>query len=122
MIMKDTELKEYNIYSGLGGSFGGAEYYSTILARSLDEALSYAYECARADYDMYEGNKGIKSWFDIAFEMGFNPDEGDLSDEEQEEVSDAYNEEVESWIEYDAIPTSEDNIPEEDIVREHDLR
>lgn len=115
------EKKEYNIYAGLGGSFGGAQYYSTILAKDIDEAYKYAYECARSEYETYEGNRGIKSWYDIAFDLGFNPDEADMTEEEEEEVSEVYNEEVEEWICYRAILTSEDTIKEEDLVREHNL-
>lgn len=117
--MKET--KEYNIYAGLGGSFGGEHYYSTILVSDQDEADNYAYECARAEYEAYEGNKGIQSWFDIAYELGFNPDEQDMTEEEEEYVSEVYNNNVEDWICYKAIPTSEDNIKEEDLIREHDL-
>ena len=115
------EKKEYNIYAGLGGGFGGAQYYSTILAKDIDEAANYAYECARSEYETYEGNRGIRSWIDIAFDLGFNPDVADMTEEEEEEVSEIYNEEVEEWIDYYAIPTSEDTIKEEDLIREHDL-
>lgn len=113
--------KEFNIYAGLGGGFGGAEYCSTILAEDIDEASNYAYECARSEYELYEGNKGIKSWDDVAFDLGFNPDTTDMTEEEEEEVSETYNEEVEGWICYYAVLTSEDDIPEEDLIREHNL-
>ena len=113
--------KEFNIYAGLGGGFGGAEYCSTILAEDINEATNYAYECAREEYEMYEGNRRIKSWSDVAFDLGFNPDETDMTVEEEEEVSQTYNEEVEDWICYYAVLTSEDNIPEENLIREHNL-
>ena len=113
--------KEFNIYAGLGGGFGGAEYCSTILAEDIDEASNYAYECARNEYELYEGNKGIKSWDDVALDLGFDPEERDMTAEEEEKVSEVYNEEVENWIEYQAILTSEDDIPEEDLIREHYL-
>lgn len=119
--MEDKELKEYNIYAGLGGGFGGASYHSTILAKDEHEANDYAYECARDEYEMYEGNRGIKSWYDIALELGFDSDVADMSEEEEEEVSEAYNEEVEDWIQYYVVLTSEDDIPEESLIREHDL-
>lgn len=111
--------KEFNIYAGLGGGFGGAEYCSTILAEDIDEASNYAYECARNKYELYEGNKGIKSWDDVAFDLGFNLE--DMTEEEEEEVFEVYNEEVEGWICYYAVLTSEDDIPEEDLIREHNL-
>lgn len=113
--------KEFNIYAGLGGGFGEAQYYSTILAENEEEATNYAYNCARSEYELYEGNKGIKSWADVALELGFDPDVENMSEEDEDEVSEAYNEEVEDWIQYYVVLTSEDNIPEEDLVREHYL-
>lgn len=119
--MEKKDLKEYNIYAGLGGSFGGANYHSTILAEDIDEATDYAYQCAREEYEMYEGNRGIESWDDVAYGLGYNP-EDDLLEEEEEEISEAYNEVVEEWIEYKAVLTSEDNIPEDELIREHNLQ
>ena len=34
---------DYNIYAGLGGSFGGAQYVGTIRNATAEEALEYAY-------------------------------------------------------------------------------
>ena len=115
------EMQEFNVYAGLGGSFGGANYHSTILAKNINEATNYAYECARDEYEMYEGERGIKSWYDVALEMGFDSDVADMSEAEEEEVSEVYNNEVEDWICYYAVLTSEDDIPEEKLIREHNL-
>lgn len=111
---------EYNIYAGLGGGFGGAKYHSTILAESMDEASSYAYECARNEYEMYEGMHGLMDWYEVCIELGYDPDL--LTKKEEENVAHAYNEEIENWIEYYVILTSEDEETlEEDLVREHDI-
>ena len=36
-------------------------------------------------------------------------------------VNEEYEDERETWISYYAIPTKEDDIPEDELVREHDL-
>lgn len=115
----NEELREYNIYAGLGGSFGGASYYSTILAESEDEACDYAYELAVNTYHDYEGEHGVPSWQECAKELDYNPE--NLSEEEEDEVDEVYSDSIESWIAYKVVLTSEDNIPEDELVREHDL-
>lgn len=102
----------FNIYAGLGGSFGGAVYRETIELNDLNDAEIYAYNLARDEYERYEGLHGIKSWGDIADEMGFDPDDNELSQERkeeiEEEISDYYMEEVEQWIEYYVVPVEEE--------------
>ena len=61
---------EFNIYVGLEGGFGGSRYYSTILADNKEEALEYAYQLAREEYEMYEGSHGLMTWEDCAEELG----------------------------------------------------
>ena len=102
----------FNIYAGLGGSFGGAVYRETMEFNDLNDAETYAYNLARDEYEQYEGLYGIKSWGDIAEEMGFDPDDDELSQERkeemEEEISDYYMEEVEQWIEYYVVPVEEE--------------
>lgn len=100
---------KYNIYAGLGGSFGGAQYHCTGDFNDEDEATQYAFELAVEEYESYEGHYGIKSWYDIAEEVELNPDDPD----NEEEIDDLYNEERESWIEYYAILFEEDDLDEE---------
>ena len=96
----------FDIYAGLGGSFGGAEYRETMEFNDLHDTEIYAYNLARDEYEQYEGLHGIKSWGDIADEMGFDP-ENELSQEMEEEISDYYMEEVEQWIDYYVVPVEE---------------
>lgn len=111
---------EYNIYAGLGGGFGGERYHSTILAENLEEAEDYAYSRAREEYEMYEGNHGLKDWYDCAEELGFDPD--NITEEQEKEVNVLYEESISDWVSFYAILTSEDtDVDEEDLVREHDL-
>lgn len=88
---------KYNIYAGLGGGFGGAQYEYTIDCKSEEEADNLAYEAAVSVYDSYEGSHGILSYDDCR----------DVSDSD-EEAEDMYQEEIENWIEYYAVPTDED--------------
>lgn len=113
------ELKEYNIYEGLGGGFGGASYHSTILAKSQQEAEEYAYALACETFESYEGERGLRSWAECAMDLDISLDTEDP--DEMEVVDEEYNSERETWIDYYAIPTEEDDIPEDELVREHDL-
>ena len=99
-------MDKYNIYAGLGGSFGGANYKFTI------EATDIAYQAAVEEYEEYEGFYGLKTWIDCAEELGV-----DIEEEDSEDVNDLYNSEIESWIHYYAILTSEDkNISKDELV------
>lgn len=113
------ELKEYNIYEGLGGGFGGASYHSTILAENQQEADEYAYALACETFESYEGEQGIRSWTECAMDLDISLDTEDP--DEMEAVDEEYNGERETWIDYYAIPTEEDDIPDDKLVREHDL-
>ena len=105
-------MDKYNIYAGLGGSFGGANYKFTIEAKSKEEAEDIAYQEAVEEYEEYEGYHGLKTWAECAEELGVDVENEDLDD-----VNDLYNEEIESWIEYYAILTSEDeNISKDELV------
>ena len=88
---------KYNIYAGLGGGFGGAQYEYTIDCESKEEAENLAYESAINIYESYEGSHGILDIRDCI----------EVSDSE-EEAEEMYQEEIESWIEYYAVPTDED--------------
>lgn len=109
----------FNIYAGLGGSFGGAVYRETMEFNTLDEAEDYAYQLARDEYESYEGLHGLKSWGDIADEMNFDP-EDEMSQDMEEEISDYYIEEVEQWIEYYVVPVKEETNFETQCLQEND--
>lgn len=96
----------YNIYVGLSGGFGGAEYKGTAEFDSEEEAMQEAYELAVAEYQEYEGRHGILAWDDVADENGLNPDE------DMDAIDDLYQEEVEYWIDYYVIATENDDIEE----------
>lgn len=89
-------MKKFNIYAGLGGGFGGAEFIETIEAKDKQEAEDYARQCAVESYESYEGCHGILNRDDV-FEDLLESFEEDPS---EEDVELHYMEEVESWITY----------------------
>ena len=97
--------KDYNIYAGLGGSFGGYSYIGTLQNASEDEAYQYAFEEACNIYDSYAGYNGIRSIDDIMDEEGVD----------ENEAVETYIEERESWLDYYAVPIEEDTELEEEI-------
>ena len=55
-------MTQYNIYAGLGGSFGGATYQYTSEFEDIDEAIDAAYTEAVEIYDSYEGLHGLLTY------------------------------------------------------------
>lgn len=100
----------YNIYAGMSGSFGGAEYQCTEEFPSLEIAERYAYDAACDEYESYAGLHGIRSIEEIAEEYceenGVTEEE--LSDFDQENIFEIFCEEREGWLVYHAILASED--------------
>lgn len=98
---------KYNLYAGLGGGFGGANLvFKGAEYNDIEEATEAAYEYAVEEYQSYEGYHGLTSYNDIKE----NPEEYGLDENpEAEDVDEVYTEEVENWIEYYAIPTTEDD-------------
>ena len=109
----------YNLYTGLGGGFGGSSYNTTEDYDTYDQAVEAAYDLAFEEYQSYEGLHGIRSENEIKEEyMEENGifDESDLGQEDWDFIADAYREEVEGWICYHAVLASED--PEQDMSEE----
>ena len=98
---------KYDLYAGLGGRFGGANLiFKGVEYDNKEEATKAAYEYAVEEYQSYEGYHGLTSYNDIKE----NPEDYGLDeDPEAEDIDEVYIEEVESWIEYYAIPTAEDD-------------
>lgn len=87
---------KFEIYAGLGGGFGGANYVETIEANTREEAEEYARQCAIDDYESYEGSHGILSRDDVFEDLIESFGEEPL----EEDVDLRYMEEVEGWIMY----------------------
>ena len=94
-------MKQFNIYAGLSGGFGGASYRGTGEFKSLADAEEEAYMLAIEEYEMHEGNHGIMSWHDIAEENNLDT----LDDSEEIDELPALLDEVYTRItENDSIP------------------
>ena len=95
----------------MGGSFGGAQYQGTYEYADIDEATADAYRMAEEEYQSYEGYHGIMSPEDVEEDLrdsGFI--EEDLTDSEVADMIDYhYREEIESWINYYALPAAGPN-------------
>jgi hypothetical protein len=94
----------YNLYAGMSGGFGGANFERQEEFESQEEAYNAAYEAAVEDYQSYEGYYGILSQNEIQKEhleeYGEEP-----SDEELQEL---YADAIEGWIEYWAVEADND--------------
>lgn len=90
-------MKQYKIYAGLGGGFGGAQHLETAQFANESDANDYAYQLALQEYQSYEGMHGLYEFADI-YE---NPTDFGLDEDcTEDEAHEAYLQEVESWIEY----------------------
>ena len=87
----------FEIYAGLSGGFGGANYIKTEEYNSFEEAEEDARNLAKEDNQSYEGCHGITSEEDIWDNLA---DYGLDENATDEEVKVVYNEEIESWIDY----------------------
>lgn len=95
---------KFQIYSGLGGSFGGAEFQGVFEFETFDEATNYAFDLALEEYSLYEGCHGILSWEDCRNDLIDSFPDAEWDDED---VDLRYQEELESWIDYYVIPAEE---------------
>lgn len=107
---------KYNIYAGLGGSFGGAKYQFTADFEDYDDAEDAAYQEAMEIYEEYEGLHGLQTWNDVCRKYYSDKDWTSLTEEEIDDIDDIYVEVIEGWIEYYVKPTNEDEISNDDLV------
>ena len=89
------------IRGALGGGFGGVENADWIAteAENEEQAMRWAEEEARQEYESYEGSNGL---FDHEEYMEENPESTDAdADAEREQ-------DIDSWIDFDAKEFEED--------------
>ena len=84
---------------GLSGGFGGADNYEVIEANDLEDATIQAWHSACENYENYVGMYGLRTLEEIQEEE---------SCEDDEEVEEIFNEERETWLDYDAKPFSKE--------------
>lgn len=114
-------LKEYNIYAGLGGGFGGAKYQYTSVYESEEEALEEAHQLAVEEYGSYEGMHGLLTYDEAETEARNLYPDGDEEDIENC-ISHLFDEDVDNWIKYYVVLTEEDTeTDEDDLVRDYTI-
>lgn len=120
------KLREYNIYAGLGGSFGGGRYLYTSVYPSEEEATEDAYQNALQEYESYSGVYQGLATFEEAMdevleENGLEdiPSDIDAAMELSNIANEVYLGYAEDWISYNAVLTEEDDIDEEDLIRDY---
>ena len=105
-------MKKFKIYYGLGGGFGGAKFSHIEECRDKYEAEEIACELAWEEYESYSGCHGLTSEDEIRENL---EDYGLDETATEQDIHEAYQEEVESWISYhveewDGRPVDEDGI------------
>jgi hypothetical protein len=92
-------MATFLIRYALGGGFGGceSEEWEEIEAKDLDAAEREAYERACELYESYAGMHGLRDEEQIM-------EEDEVSAEEAQEI---YNDERESWLDFEAKPAEE---------------
>ena len=91
---------KFAIKAALGGGFGGIEMADAEIQEfpSYQKAVDYAYEKACEEYDQYDGLHGLRSVEQIM-------EEDDIED--YDEAYQQWEEERESWLDYEAIEIKE---------------
>lgn len=103
-------MAKYNLYAGLGGGFGGYQYHCTEDYDSREDAEKAARELAIEEYQSYEGMHGILSEGDIREQYCEENEltEDELTQEDEDEISGMYQEEIEGWLSYLVTTVEED--------------
>lgn len=114
-----NNAKEYNIYAGLGGGFGGAKYQYTGLYDSPEKAEEDAYTAAYEEYESYSGYHGLLT-YEEALETARNEHPDKSEEELQDYIDELFTDDKENWMEYYAVLTSEDtDTSEDDLIRDY---
>lgn len=88
---------------------GCGDNEEVIEAKDLKAAEHYAYDCAVNDYESYEGLHGVMDIDDVCAEYN-------IEDRNSSEAWDAYIEERENNINYEAIEFDSDNEEHRDLL------
>lgn len=92
-------MAKFEIFAGLGGSFGGAQSHGIYEYETKEEAVKDAYQLAVEEYESYGGCHGLMDWDMCKEDLIEFFGEG-ITDED---VSMHYQEEMESWLSYYAV-------------------
>lgn len=90
-------MTKFQIRYGLGGSFGELCEWEIIDAKNLDEAMDEAYQKSIEVYESYEGLYGLPTIDEVMESEGVN----------RQQALEIYEEERESWLDYEARTTDD---------------
>lgn len=107
-------MPKFKLYAGLGGGFGGAQYHTTMECNTQREADHEARELAVEEYESYAGYHGLLDVEEVRQDLADSYYEGDTSAVPEEEVEEAYVEEMEGWLVYYAKEVTSDSEDEDD--------
>lgn len=111
--MDERKFNQFWVFGGMGGGFGGPHFLGTVEGVNIDAAD--VQEDARSllvdEYESYAGYHGIPTWDETRADLeSSNPDD-EITDED---VDDAYNQEIDSWGSVWVIPAVEGEDPEDE--------
>lgn len=114
-----SKAKEYNIYAGLGGGFGGAKYQYTGLFETPEQAEEEAYMAASDEYESYGGHYGLLS-YEEALRVAMEDNPGKSEEELEECINELFEEDKGIWLDFYAVLTSKDTeTSEDDLIRDY---
>jgi hypothetical protein len=87
---------------GLAGGFGGIQNYVVIEASSESDAEDQARLMSVEEYESYAGSNGLRDIQDIM-------DEDEVDEDEAYEI---YDQEMDSWLDYEAEPFTKERLDE----------
>jgi hypothetical protein len=102
-------MAKFKIYAGLGGGFGGANFRGIEDCNTIDDAEEFAYWEAVEVYQSYEGLHGLMSWDEVKEDLIVRYG----TDIDEDDIRVAYNEEMDSWLDF-YVKEVPDNYEEEE--------
>lgn len=113
--MEKKELKELWVFGGMHDPFGGMHFLGSIDGYSPDDTqvMLDAHEMVKDVYESYAGLHGVRSWEDVREDLMAAEEDEDYEVTEQD-VNEAYDEEVSNYCSYWVIEAVPGENPEDD--------
>ena len=114
-------MKQFNIYAGLLGRYGGAQYQYTTLFENDAEALNQAHNDAIEIFEQNEGCLGIPRWEGFVSDCcdKYGMDITHLSENDCSIIERDWEDMQEEWLDFRVILTERDNIDPEDLILDY---
>lgn len=110
----ETNFNQFWVFGGMGGGFGGPHFLGTVEGKNIDdpEVQEDARTLVVDEYESYAGLHGVRSWDEVKQDLEESADpEDEITDED---VEDAYNQEIDSWCSWWVIPAVDGEDPEDE--------